>query len=142
MIKNSNINAEDGSVFRETTSGGLQVESLVEDLNQASQWVLNGRPNDESSIQHIVISKRQFSIGRHLENSFYLPNKTVSGHHAELVTIQGDLFVRDLNSTNGTFLNGQHVQELAKLKTVDYRKHRLSIVETLENDNPLFVHKC
>lgn len=33
-------------------------------------------------------------------------NKNVSGHHAEFINENGRLFVRDLGSTNGTFLNG------------------------------------
>ncbi len=119
MTKYSNINAVDSTVSQETASGGIRVESLVEDLNQASQWVLKGRPNDESSVQQVAISTQQFNIGRHLENSFYLPNETVSSHHAELVMIQGDLFIRDLNSTNGTLLNGKRLQELVKLKDGD-----------------------
>ena len=109
MSKNSNITPDESSVLLETTSSEFQDESLVEGLNKASQWVLNGRPNDETSVQHIAISKPKFTIGRHLENSYYLPNKTVSGHHAELVTIRGELFVRDLHSTNGTFLNDHRV---------------------------------
>jgi EAL domain-containing protein (putative c-di-GMP-specific phosphodiesterase class I) len=63
-----------------------------------------------------------------------LENPTVSGDHAELSTHAGGLFVRDLNSTNGTFLNGRRIEEVAAIQdgdrlqfgTASYQVRRLS----------------
>lgn len=49
------------------------------------------------------------SIGRE-GNTLNLPNPQVSRRHAEVRTVNGGHEVRDLNSTNGTFVNGQRIQ--------------------------------
>ena len=51
------------------------------------------------------------TIGRVEDNTFQIPEPSVSSHHCE-VLVQGDeVKVRDLNSTNGTFVNEQQVTE-------------------------------
>src|SRR5579859_832405 len=51
------------------------------------------------------------TIGRSDENYFQLVEQSISGRHCE-VRLQGDeLFVRDLLSTNGTFIGGRRISE-------------------------------
>jgi pSer/pThr/pTyr-binding forkhead associated (FHA) protein len=51
------------------------------------------------------------TVGRVEDNTFQIPESSVSSHHCE-VLLQGDeVKVRDLNSTNGTFINEQQVTE-------------------------------
>ena len=73
-------------------------------------WVLCGRVAPDQPVTRIVLTGEVFAIGRHDQNRLCLPNKTVSGRHAELVCLPEGLLVRDLLSTNGTFLNGQRVE--------------------------------
>jgi pSer/pThr/pTyr-binding forkhead associated (FHA) protein len=54
------------------------------------------------------------TVGRLEDNSFQIPAPSVSGHHCELVLQGSDVVVKDLDSTNGTFINGEQVTE-AKL---------------------------
>ena len=49
-------------------------------------------------------------IGRHENNDIAIDNSSVSGIHAEIVKTADGLELRDLNSTNGTHLNGKRVQ--------------------------------
>ena len=51
------------------------------------------------------------TIGRLEDNSFQVPEGSVSSHHAEIVQQGNEWLVRDLNSTNGTFINGQQITE-------------------------------
>jgi hypothetical protein len=51
------------------------------------------------------------TVGRVDDNTFAVPEPSVSSHHCELVQRGSDLLVRDLNSTNGTFINGEQVTE-------------------------------
>jgi pSer/pThr/pTyr-binding forkhead associated (FHA) protein len=51
------------------------------------------------------------TVGRVSDNAFEIPEASVSSHHAELVLQGNDVLVRDLNSTNGTFINGERVAE-------------------------------
>jgi pSer/pThr/pTyr-binding forkhead associated (FHA) protein len=57
------------------------------------------------------------TVGRVADNAFEIPEASVSSHHAELVLRGSDVLVRDLNSTNGTFINGDRVTTEAVLKS-------------------------
>src|SRR5713226_6121518 len=51
------------------------------------------------------------TIGRVEDNSFQIAEPSVSSHHCEVLLRGSDVVVRDLNSTNGTFINGEKVSE-------------------------------
>src|SRR5438034_12996 len=51
------------------------------------------------------------TVGRLEDNAFQIPEPSVSSHHCELIRRPTDLLVKDLNSTNGTFINGEKVVE-------------------------------
>lgn len=48
----------------------------------------------------------RITIGRKEHCMVCIPNSTLSGEHCEIVLKNGELYLHDLNSTNGTFLNG------------------------------------
>lgn len=52
-------------------------------------------------------------IGRLPDNDIRIDNPAVSGHHSVLVRILGDAFLEDLNSTNGTYVNGKLIKKHA-----------------------------
>lgn len=51
------------------------------------------------------------TIGRHADNLICLEDSSVSTHHAEIVQDDGKFVLRDLNSSNGTKINGQSITE-------------------------------
>src|SRR6187551_3683659 len=51
------------------------------------------------------------TIGRTEENTFQIPDPSVSSHHCEVILRGNDVVIRDQNSTNGTFINGQQITE-------------------------------
>jgi LSD1 subclass zinc finger protein len=59
----------------------------------------------------IELSSGLLSIGRNPTNDIRVHDATVSSFHCELIVTEESVLVRDLNSTNGTFINGQPVQE-------------------------------
>jgi pSer/pThr/pTyr-binding forkhead associated (FHA) protein len=56
------------------------------------------------------------TIGRVDDNTFQIAQPSVSSHHCEVLLRGPDVVVKDLNSTNGTFINGQPVTNEAVLK--------------------------
>src|SRR5271154_7208615 len=56
------------------------------------------------------------TIGRVDDNTFPIPEASVSSHHCEVLLRGTDIVIRDLNSTNGTFINGHQVTGEAPLK--------------------------
>src|SRR5664279_5090314 len=53
------------------------------------------------------------TIGRVEDNIFQIAEPSVSSHHCEVLLRGKDVVVKDLNSTNGTFINGERVTERA-----------------------------
>jgi len=56
------------------------------------------------------------TIGRVEDNTFPVPEPSVSSHHCEILLRGAEIIVRDLNSTNGTFINGNQVSGEAAVK--------------------------
>jgi len=63
----------------------------------------------DGSVHDIRLDKQRLTIGRRADNDVCLPYPAVSAEHAAVVTILADSFLEDLNSTNGTLVNGQPV---------------------------------
>lgn len=51
------------------------------------------------------------TVGRVEDNTFQIPETSVSSHHAEILLRGSEVVIKDLNSTNGTFINGEKVSE-------------------------------
>src|SRR5438045_2803204 len=51
------------------------------------------------------------TIGRVEDNTFQIAEPSVSSHHCEVILKGNDVLIRDLNSTNGTFVNGEKITE-------------------------------
>ncbi len=56
------------------------------------------------------------TIGRVEDNTFQIAEPSVSSHHCEILLRGTDVVVHDLNSTNGTFINGDKVATEAVIK--------------------------
>src|ERR1700722_115607 len=75
------------------------------------------------------------TVGRVEDNTFQVPHPSVSSHHCEVLLKGNDVVIKDLNSTNGTFINNQQVTTEAVLKPGQIL--RLGQVEIrLESGNP------
>src|SRR5438552_19049984 len=51
------------------------------------------------------------TIGRVEDNTFQISEPSVSSHHCEVLLRGSDVVVRDLNSTNGTYIHGEKATE-------------------------------
>jgi tetratricopeptide (TPR) repeat protein len=65
--------------------------------------------NGESRV--VTIESPRFTIGRGSENSLCVQSTVVSRSHAELIRVGANYLLRDLGSTNGSFINGDRVTE-------------------------------
>jgi len=74
-------------------------------------WLLRGSSDGGTRVWVVPIRVLPFRIGRRPGLSLTLPADSISSEHAEIFQAGGDLLVRDLQSTNGTFVNGQRVSE-------------------------------
>ena len=92
------------SVFSAPT-GTSSTTSTQPDLKATKLVVTAG---DKTGTE-IALSGRQLTLGRASDSDLIVDDEYASTHHAKLVFINGDWLVQDLDSTNGTFLDGQKV---------------------------------
>lgn len=78
-------------------------------------------------LKEIPLTKERTTIGRKPHNDIQIDNLAISGEHAVVISIMNDVFLEDLNSTNGTFVNGQSVKKhfLQAGDTIELGKYRL-----------------
>ncbi|MEJ7686395.1 MAG: FHA domain-containing protein [Variovorax sp.] len=64
-------------------------------------------------IKEVTLAKDRTTLGRRPYNDIVIDNLAISGEHAVLHMIGGDVYLEDLNSTNGTYVNGRAVKKQA-----------------------------
>jgi pSer/pThr/pTyr-binding forkhead associated (FHA) protein len=64
-----------------------------------------------SVIREVQLDKERVTIGRKPQNDIQIENLAVSSEHARIVTILTDSFLEDLDSTNGTLVNGNPIKK-------------------------------
>ena len=86
-------------------------------------------------IKEVQLTKDRTSLGRRPYNDIVIDNLAVSGEHAVLQMSGAEVHVEDLNSTNGTYVNGKAVKKqlLQNSDTVEIGKYKIKYVdESLE----------
>ena len=78
-------------------------------------------------IKEVQLTKDRTSLGRRPYNDIVIDNLAVSGEHAVLQMSGTDVYVEDLNSTNGTYVNGKAVKKqlLQNSDTVEIGKYKI-----------------
>ncbi len=85
---------------------------------------------NSNKLGEYVLDKEVMTIGRKEDNDIRIDNLAVSGHHARLLTIFEDSFLEDLDSTNGTFVNGKPIDKhpLSNGDVIVIGKHELKYI--------------
>jgi pSer/pThr/pTyr-binding forkhead associated (FHA) protein len=78
-------------------------------------------------IKEVQITKDKTTLGRRPYNDIVIDNLAVSGEHAVLQMVGSDVFIEDLNSTNGTYINGKAIKKqlLQHNDTVEIGKYKI-----------------
>ena len=82
-------------------------------------WRLAGKVGEDSRVRQILIDESPFRVGRNSNQHLSIPVPTVSSNHAEIRLANEKLELRDLGSTNGTFVNGERLRQSCLLKEGD-----------------------
>ncbi|MDQ7988428.1 MAG: FHA domain-containing protein [Candidatus Dactylopiibacterium sp.] len=88
-------------------------------------------------LKEIPLKKERTTIGRKPHNDIQIDNLAISGEHAVIVVILNDAFLEDLNSTNGSYVNGQSVKKhvLKDNDVVELGKYRLKFLKDAPDAN-------
>ncbi|MFL6691927.1 MAG: FHA domain-containing protein [Ramlibacter sp.] len=81
-------------------------------------------------IKEVQLTKDRTTLGRRPYNDIVIDNLAVSGEHAVLQLTGNDVFLEDLNSTNGTYVNGKAVKKqlLQNNDTVEIGKYKIKFI--------------
>jgi pSer/pThr/pTyr-binding forkhead associated (FHA) protein len=81
-------------------------------------------------IKDVQLSKERTTLGRRPYNDVVIDNLAVSGEHAVLQMMGNEVYIEDLNSTNGCYLNGKSIKKqlLQNDDIVEIGKYRIKFV--------------
>ena len=91
---------------------------------------------DEVVIKEVQLTKDRTTLGRRPYNDIVIDNLAVSGEHAAILINGTDVVIEDLNSTNGTYVNGRAVkkQQLQNGDGIEIGKYKIRFVGDVAND--------
>ncbi len=91
---------------------------------------------DNQVLAEYNMSKERYTIGRLPDNDVRIDNPAVSGHHSLIINILNDSFLEDLNSTNGTYVNGKLIKKhaLQHGDVITIGHHQLRFSDQATND--------
>ena len=97
---------------------------------------------DGNSLGEFPLNKERATIGRRPSNDIHIDNLAVSGDHAVIVTIAGDSFLEDLNSTNGTLVNRKPIKKhvLEHADVIEFGKYQLRYENTAQQKSSAQQH--
>jgi pSer/pThr/pTyr-binding forkhead associated (FHA) protein len=81
-------------------------------------------------IKEVQLTKDRTTLGRRPYNDIVIDNLAVSGEHAVLQMSGNEVYLEDLNSTNGTYINGKAVKKqlLQNNDTVEIGKYKIKYI--------------
>ena len=81
-------------------------------------------------IKEVQLTKDRTTLGRRPYNDIVIDNLAVSGEHAVLQMMANEVYLEDLNSTNGTYVNGKAVKKqlLQNNDTVEIGKYKIKYI--------------
>jgi pSer/pThr/pTyr-binding forkhead associated (FHA) protein len=87
-------------------------------------------------IKEVQLTKDRTTLGRRPYNDIVIDNLAVSGEHAVLQMAGGQVYLEDLNSTNGTYVNGKATKKqlLQNGDTVEVGKYKIKFVSDAASD--------
>jgi pSer/pThr/pTyr-binding forkhead associated (FHA) protein len=88
-------------------------------------------------VKEYELDKEVITIGRKSDNDIHIDNLAISGNHAKILTILNDSFIEDLDSTNGTYVNGEKITKRALQtgESIVIGKHELKYENTSVENN-------
>jgi pSer/pThr/pTyr-binding forkhead associated (FHA) protein len=86
-------------------------------------------------IKEVQLTKDRTTLGRRPYNDIVIDNLAVSGEHAVLQMTGNEVYLEDLNSTNGTYVNGKAVKKqlLQNSDTVEIGKYKIKYINEAAN---------
>lgn len=102
-------------------------------LDTAYLKVVNRLDSLNFKMQEYYILKGTISIGRSSKSDIVIKDKFVSKNQLNIIEEKGSFFLEDLDSANGTYLNGERVEDIIELRNGD--KIGVGLIQFIFVDN-------
>lgn len=115
---------------------GYFVRNAANHMKKAVRLIL---AQGDDVLRDVSLDEGSVKIGRGLSNDLVIDHPAISGEHAIIVVSQGEVCVEDLNSTNGTKVNGQPIQKhfLLEVDVIELAHYTLRhVIEQVEYSSP------
>ena len=110
-VRKDTLNLGPGDAKRARAAIRLLADAKVL-VDQRHEWLLESLVDRGKELRRMPIAPLPFRIGRMPGLDLVLPSQLVSKEHAEIYEGDGGLWLRDLESTNGTFVNRQPADDV------------------------------
>lgn len=101
----------------------LDIQSInkknQKEYNSPYLKLINRKERLDFDIQEIYDLKDETTIGRAKDNTIQLLDKYISSNHLKITMDEGEYFLEDQSSVNGTYLNSTKIEDVVKLKNGD-----------------------
>ena len=91
----------------------------AEDASIGQTWFLSGQIDPNAPVRRVNINTSPFLVGRRSDSGICLTTSSVSKQHASLEVRGDQLWICDLGSTNGTYVNGERLDDWRELQDGD-----------------------
>jgi hypothetical protein len=117
-------------MYRDVKNGGKKRRTPATKGSYGLEIINSGNSKDLKAGSIIPI-RSDLTIGRKDDNSIVISDQHVSGNHAKIIIRNNALFLEDLNSTNGTYLNRSKISGKMKLSNKDEIKIGTAVFKIL-----------
>ncbi len=93
---------------------------------------------EDNPIKEFELENKEMTVGRRSSNDIQIQNLAVSGRHARIMRTSDGMVLEDMNSTNGTYVNGRLIkkQALSDGDEVIIGKYKLVFYDTTPVTHP------
>ena len=119
-------------MYKDVKTGGKK--NTNPNLNKYGLEITKAGGNEDLEEESVMLIRGDVTIGRMDDNAIILSEPFVSGHHARVYAKNNTLYIEDLNSTNGIYVNDEKVEGKIKLTTGDEIKIGSAIFTVLRAD--------
>lgn len=81
--------------------------------------LINQKDTLPFKVEEVYSLEEDVTIGRSNKNTIVIKDPYISKNHLSIAKDEGDYFLEDLNSANGTFINGDRIMDVVRLKNGD-----------------------
>lgn len=97
----------------------LDIKNIGESSEHPYLKLINRKDSLPFKVKEVYNLKDTVAIGRKNDNDIVIKDPTISNQHARITLDEDYYFIEDLDSANGTFLNGYRLMDVVKLKNGD-----------------------